>query len=191
MKDRVLDGLRVAALVDDDFEQIELVEPMKALREAGATVEIVSPERGQIHGVRHDMKGDAFPVDVQLDDADPASFDALLLPGGALNADKLRVIPRAKDFVVEFDEADKPIAVICHGSWLLVSAHLVNGRTLTSYAAIKDDVRNAGGHWVNREVVRDRNWVTSRMPSDIPAFNRAMIELFAEHLARMRHRRVA
>lgn len=181
MQERKLDGMRVAILVADDFEQSELTEPKKALEAAGAQTAIVSPNSGQIHGMNHDVKADAFTVDQTLDQVDPDDFDALLLPGGALNCDALRMHPKAQDFVRRFDEIDKPIAVICHGPWLLVSAGLVSGRTLTSYHTIQDDIRNAGGHWLNLEVVRDHNWVSSRQPSDIPAFNEEMIDLFSDY----------
>jgi len=179
MPDKPLQGMRVAALVANDFEQVELAEPMKALREAGAEVDIVSPETGKVQGMNHDVKADEFPVDVPLDQADPSQYDAALLPGGALNPDKLRSLPKAREFVHVMDDAGKPIAVICHGPWTLVSAGLVRGRTLTSWPSIQDDIKNAGGNWVDREVVVDRNWVSSRMPRDIPAFNREMINLFA------------
>src|SRR5207237_3976810 len=133
----------------------------------------------------HHDKTSQFDVDMRLDQADPAKFDAGLLPGGALNADTLRVHPGAQQFVRNLDEQGRPIAVICHGPWLLISADLVRGRTMTSYHTIQDDVRNAGGKWQDEEVVRDKNWVSSRQPSDIPAFNAAMIELFAARLARV------
>ncbi|HVZ18157.1 MAG TPA: type 1 glutamine amidotransferase domain-containing protein, partial [Terriglobales bacterium] len=123
---------------------------------------------------------DDFTVDFTLDQVSPDEFDAVLLPGGALNADFLRVQPKAQEFVRKFDEAGKPMAIICHAPWLLVSAGLVKGRTLTSYHTIQDDIRNAGGNWQDEEVIRDRNWVMSRQPSDIPAFNREMINMFAE-----------
>lgn len=180
-----LDGMRVAILVTDYFEQAELTEPKKALDEAGAITKIVAPKGGQVTAFKHDAKGDVFKVDMTLDEANPGDFDAVLLPGGVLNADKLRMELEARDFVVKIDAADKPVAVICHGPWLLVSAGLVSGRTMTSYYTVQDDIRNAGGHWVNLEVVRDRNWVSSRMPADIPAFNKTMVELFAEHAARL------
>nr|BBH94363.1 glutamine amidotransferase [Thermogemmatispora argillosa] len=175
-----LQGMRVAILATDYFEQVELSEPRKALEEAGARTAIVAPKAGQIQGVNHVEKGDSFPVDLTLQQANPDEFDAVLLPGGALNADALRVQREAQEFVRRLDAAGKPIAVICHGPWLLVSAGLVRGRTLTSYHTIQDDIRNAGGNWVDQEVVRDRNWVSSRSPRDLPAFNRAMVELFAQ-----------
>ncbi|WP_376794367.1 type 1 glutamine amidotransferase domain-containing protein [Thermogemmatispora sp.] len=175
-----LQGMRVAILATDYFEQVELTEPKKALEEAGARAVIVAPKEGQIQGVNHVEKGDSFPVDLTLQQAKPEEFDAVLLPGGALNADALRVLREAQEFVRRIDAAGKPIAVICHGPWLLVSAGLVRGRTLTSYHTIQDDIRNAGGNWVDQEVVRDRNWVSSRSPRDLPAFNRNMVELFAQ-----------
>ena len=175
-----LQGLRVAILVADDFEQVEMTEPRKALEEAGAMMTLISPVKGEVHGVNHHTKADTFKVDMPLDQARPEDFDAVLLPGGALNADFLRVVPKAQEFIRSFDRAGKPMAVICHAPWLLVSSNLAKGRTLTSYHTIQDDIRNAGANWVDREVVRDGNLVTSRQPSDIPAFNREMIELFSQ-----------
>ena len=180
MQGNQLKGLRVAIIVDDDFEQVELTEPKKALDQAGATTKIISTHPGQVTGVKHDVKADAFNVDLTLDQANPSDFDALMLPGGALNADSLRMVPQARLFAQEFDRAGKPIAVICHAPWLLVSSGLVKGRTLTSYYTIQDDIRNAGGNWADQEMVRDGNWVTSRSPKDLPAFNPAMIRLFSE-----------
>jgi deglycase len=176
-----LQGMRVAILATDDFEQSELTEPKKALEAAGAEALIVAPHDGEIQGMKHDEKADRFPVDLPLSQADPDRFDAVMLPGGALNADHLRVVTEAKTFVSRIDQAGKPIAVICHGPWLLVSAGLVRGRSMTSYHTIQDDLRNAGAHWLDSEVVRDRNWVSSRKPADLPAFNREMVSLFAEH----------
>jgi protease I len=178
-----LQGMRVAILVTDDFEQSELTEPKKALEEAGATALVVSPTSGEIQGMEHDEKADRFHVDQVLAEADPEQFDAALLPGGALNADALRVVPEAKTFITAIDRAGKPIAVICHGPWLLASAKLVSGRKMTSYHTIQDDLRNAGANWQDVEVLRDRNWVSSRKPADLPAFNREMLALFAEHHA--------
>jgi protease I len=178
-----LNGMRVAIIASDGFEQVEMTEPRQALQQAGAETVLIAPKPGQVQGMKHHDKADRFPVDQTLDQANPDQFDALLLPGGALNADFLRVQPKAQAFVRHFDEQGKPLAVICHAPWLLVSANLVKGRTLTSYHTIQDDIRNAGGNWVDREVVRDRNWVTSRQPSDIPAFNRELLGLFAERRA--------
>ncbi len=179
MQGNTVQGMRVAILVTDDFEQVELTEPKKALDQAGATTKIIAPKPGQVQGMNHDVKADTFPVDMTLDQANPADFDAVLLPGGALNADSLRMEPKAQDFVRQVNNSGRPIAVICHGPWLLVSADLAKGRTLTSYYTIQDDIRNAGARWVDQELVRDGNWVSSRSPKDIPAFNKGMIELFS------------
>jgi protease I len=183
--------MRVAILVADDFEQVEMTEPRAALDGAGARTTLVSPVQGQVHGMKHDQQQDTFRVEMPLDQASPDDFDALLLPGGALNADFLRVQPKAQEFVRRMQAANKPMAVICHAPWLLVSAGLVKGRSLTSYHTIQDDIRNAGGAWQDREVVRDGNWVTSRQPSDIPAFNREMLALFAERHGQATQRRAA
>ena len=179
--EHTLTGLRVAILVADDFEQVEMTEPKKALEHAGAQVTLFSPKPGQVTGVNHDQKADAFKVDMTLDQANPHDFDAVMLPGGALNADSLRMETKAREFVKQMDTAGKPMAVICHAPWLLVSSGLVKGRTLTSYYTIQDDIRNAGGNWIDQEMVRDRNLVTSRSPKDLPAFNSAMVALFAEY----------
>lgn len=179
MASRDLDGLRVAILLDTDFEQVEMTEPRKALEDAGATCRLISPKR-QVTGMKHDEKKDTFKVDLPLEGAKPGEFDAVLLPGGALNADSLRVVPQAKEFLRQIDQAGKPMAVICHAPWLLVSAGLAKGRHLTSYHTIQDDMINAGANWEDREVIVDRNLVTSRQPSDLPAFNREMIRLFSE-----------
>ncbi len=179
MMEKRLEGLRVAILVTNDFERVELTEPQQALEEAGAQTLIVSPQAGQLKSLNHDVKADVFEVDLTLDEANPEDFNAVLIPGGVINADALRVVPEAQEFVREIDAADKPIAVICHGPWLLVSAALVEGRTLTSWPTLRDDIRNAGGNWVDSEVVRDGNWVSSRGPHDLPAFNREMVSLFA------------
>ncbi len=184
MPEKALEGLRVAILATDGFEQRELTVPRKALDQAGAKTVVIAPKPGKIQGMHHDEKADQIDVDMTLDQAHPQDFDALLLPGGALNADQLRVVPKAKEFVRSMDRAGKPIAVICHAAWILASAGLTKGRTLTSYHTIQDDLRNAGAIWVDEEVVRDRNWVSSRQPSDLPAFNGEMISLFAEAKAR-------
>jgi deglycase len=175
-----LSGFHVAVLATDGFEESELTEPVKALREAGARVTILSPKPGEIQGVRHDIdKTIEVKVDRTVKDASAEEFDAVHLPGGALNADAMRMVPEVQAFLRAMQDAGKPFAVICHAPWELVSAGLVRGRTLTSYHTIQDDIRNAGGHWVDREVVEDGNWVTSRQPGDIPAFNRAVIRLFS------------
>jgi protease I len=180
MAEKILNGLKVAILATDGFEQVELTEPRKALEEAGAKTILIAPKSGKIQGMKHHDKADKIDVDMSLEQANAEDFDALLLPGGALNADALRVEKAAQAFAKQIEQAGKPIAVICHGPWLLASAGLVKGHTLTSYHTIQDDMRNAGGRWVDDEVVRDRNWVSSRQPSDIPAFNREMVSLFAE-----------
>jgi protease I len=174
-----LEGLKVAILATDGFEEAELIEPRKALEEAGAQTLVLSPRGGQIQAMKHDEKAGKIGVDMTLDTARAEDFDAVLLPGGALNADALRVEKKAQEFVRRIDEAGKPIAVICHGPWLLVSAGLVRGRRMTSYHTIQDDLRNGGAQWEDSEYVRDRNWVSSRRPRDLPAFNREMIKLFA------------
>jgi deglycase len=184
MAGKQLDGLSVAILATQDFEEAELMEPRHALQNEGATTRVIAPKSGKIQAVKHDEKTKQIDVDLTLEDANPEDFDALLLPGGAINADHLRVEKKAQEFARAFDRAKKPIAVICHGPWLLVSAGLVKGRTLASYYTIQDDIRNAGGEWRDEEVVRDKNWVSSRQPSDIPAFNREMIRLFSEKKAR-------
>ena len=179
-----LSGFRVAVLATDGFEESELTEPVRALQEAGAQVTIVSPKPGEIQGVRHDIdKTRWVKVDRTITAVSPEEFDAVQLPGGALNADAMRMVPEVQAFLRAMQEAGKPFAVICHAPWELVSAGLVRGRTLTSYHSIQDDIRNAGGHWLDREVIEDGNWVSSRQPTDLPAFNRAMISLFSRSLA--------
>ena len=177
-----LNGMRVAILVTDDFEQVEMVEPRMALQKAGATTKIIAPKAGQVTGVNHDQKADSFPVDLTFEQANPDDFDAVLLPGGAINADTLRMEPKAQAFVKAINQSNRPVAVICHAPWLLVSAGCVQGRKLTSYYTIQDDVRNAGGNWVDEQMVRDHNWVSSRSPDDLPAFNQGMVSLFSEYL---------
>ena len=182
MAEKQLQGMRVAVLTTDGVEQVEFTEPRKALVEAGAQVTVIAPKAGEIQGFKHHDKAEKFKAEKSLNEVNTADFDALLLPGGALNADALRVEKKAQEFARQIDQAGKPIAVICHGPWLLVSAGLTRNRKLTSYHTIEDDIRNAGGNWEDSEVVRDRNWVSSRQPSDIPAFNREMLNLFSEHL---------
>jgi protease I len=176
-----LDGKRVAILVTDGFEQVELTEPRRALQEAGAQTQVVSPsEGGQVRGWNHEEWGPPVPVDVPLQRADPGAYDALLLPGGVMNPDKLRMLPEAVRFVRAFFEAGKPVGAICHGPWTLIDAGVVRGRTLTSYPSLQTDLRNAGAEWVDREVVVDNGLVTSRKPDDLPAFTRKLIEEVAE-----------
>ena len=177
---RKLDGKKVAILVTDGFEQVEMTKPREALDEAGAEAKIVSPKPGKIQGMNHADKGDKFDVDLTLDEARPEEFDALLIPGGLMNPDALRSNDEALEFTRHFFREGKPVAAICHGPWVLIDAGVVRGRTLTSWPAIKNDVKNAGGKWVNEEVVVDNGLVTSRKPDDIPAFNKKMIEEFCE-----------
>jgi protease I len=177
---RKLDGKKVAILVTDGFEQVEMTKPREALDEAGAETKIVSLKPGKIQGMHHADKGDKFDVDLTLDEARPEEFDALLIPGGLMNPDALRSNDDALEFTRHFFREGKPVAAICHGPWVLIDAGVVRGRTLTSWPAIKNDVKNAGGKWVNEEVVVDNGLVTSRKPDDIPAFNKKMIEEFCE-----------
>jgi protease I len=183
MQQQRLDGMRVAILLTDLFEQIEMTEPRQALDGAGAKTSLVAPHGGQVQAMDHDTKSDTFPVDLTLEQAKAEDFDAVLLPGGAMNADKIRMDHAAREFVRKIDAADKAVAVICHAPWLLASAGLVGGRTITSYYTLQDDLRNAGARWLDVENYTDRNWTSSRNPKDIPAFNSAMIELFASRMA--------
>ncbi|MFN7944449.1 MAG: type 1 glutamine amidotransferase domain-containing protein [Blastocatellia bacterium] len=175
-----LEGKKVAILVADGFEQVEMTEPRKALEDAGAQTQLVSPAEGKVKGWQHTQWGDQFPVDVPLGQADANNYDALLLPGGVMNPDHLRRNQQALQFVRAFFDAGKPVAAICHGPWTLIDAGVVQGRKMTSYETIQTDLKNAGAQWVDQEVVTDRGLVTSRKPDDIPAFNRKMIEEFAE-----------
>jgi protease I len=175
-----LQGKTIAILATDGFEQSELTKPKKALEEAGARTQVVSPAGGKIKGWDRKDWGQEVPVDIALDSADPARYDALLLPGGVMNPDQLRMNPAAVRFVKHFFEHAKPVAAICHGPWMLVEAGAVQGRTITSWPSLKTDIRNAGGTWVDEEVVLSNGVVTSRKPDDIPAFNRQMIDLFSK-----------
>jgi protease I len=175
-----LQGIRVAILATDGVERVELIEPRKALDAAGARTVVVSPKTGSIKGWDHDHWGESIGVDQSLDDARVDEFDALMLPGGVMNADHLRQNKRAVDFVEAFFQAGKPVAAICHAPWMLVEADVIHGRTLTSWPSLQTDISNAGADWVDREVVTDEGLVTSRKPDDIPAFNRKMIEEFSE-----------
>lgn len=175
-----LEGKKVAILVANGFEQVELTKPKQALEEAGATAHIVSPEKEKVKAWDETNWGDEFPVDVALDEASARDYDALLLPGGQLNPDFLRVNEEAVDFVRSFAEQSKPIGAICHGPWTLIEAEVVRGRKMTSYPSIKTDLRNAGANWVDEEVVVDNGLITSRKPDDIPAFNAKIIEEFAK-----------
>lgn len=174
-----LTNLRVALIAMDGYEESELVEPKKALEKAGAKVDVLSEKSGEIQGFKHFEKAGKVKVDLTLGEARVDDYDALLLPGGTLNADQTRVLPTVKQMIREMDRAGKPIAAICHAPWELISADAVRGRKLTSWPTIQDDIRNAGGQWDDREVIVDQNLVTSRGPKDLPAFNREMIALFA------------
>jgi protease I len=175
-----LTGKKVAILVADGFEQEELIEPKRALEEAGAETFIVSPANKRVRGWNHTDWGNMLELDVPLEHADATEYDALLLPGGVMNPDKLRMNHDAVQFVKDFFRDGKPVAAICHGPWLLIEAGVVEGRSVTSYASIKGDLANAGAKWFDQEVVVDEGLVTSRSPQDLPAFNRKMLEEFAE-----------
>ena len=175
-----LNGQMVAVLATDGVEQVELIEPVKALKAAGATVHVVSPKSGSLQGWNHFDKADMIPVDQALDQADPATYQALLLPGGVINPDQLRLQPKAIAFIRHFVEQRKPIAAICHGPWTLIDAGGVKGRRMTSWPSLQADLRNAGAEWVDQEVVTDQGLVTSREPDDLPAFSKKMIEEFSE-----------
>jgi deglycase len=177
-----LTGMKVAALVEHGFEQAELLEPRKALEEAGATVDLISPVEGKVKGWHHGTWGDEVKVDQPLADAHPDDYDGLLLPGGVFNPDRLRMNERAVQFVKAFAMTNRPIAAICHGPWTLIEADAVRDRRVTSWPSLKTDLRNAGAIWVDGEVIEDRGLVTSRNPDDIPAFNRKMIEVFADSM---------
>jgi deglycase len=175
-----LNGKKVAILVADGFEQVELTGPKEALVAAGAEVEIVSPADGEVQGWNHDEKADRFPVDMPLNRARSDDYDALLLPGGVRNPDQLRMSTRAVEFVDGFFVTGKPVAAICHAPWLLIETEVIKGKNITSWPSLKTDLSNAGARWVDREVVVDDGLITSRKPQDIPAFNKKMIEEFAE-----------
>jgi protease I len=175
-----LNGKKVAILVEDGFEQIELTSPKEALEEAGAKTFIISPKSGKVKGWEHTQWGKEFPVDVNVEQAKANDYDALLLPGGVMNPDKLRTSKPAVQFVQSFFEQRKPVGSICHGPWMLVEADVLKGRKVTSYHSIKTDVKNAGATWVDQEVVVDQGLVTSRNPDDLPAFNRKLVEEVAE-----------
>jgi protease I len=175
-----LSGKRIAILATDGVEQVEMTEPRKALDAAGAKTELVSPAKGKLQAWQHLEKGDKFPVDVELDAANPDNYDALVLPGGVANPDQLRTMPKAVQFVRAFFEQGKPVAAICHAPWMLVEADAVRGKTVTSWPSLHTDLKNAGAKWVDREVVEDDGLVTSRKPDDLPAFNKKIVEVFSE-----------
>ena len=175
-----LDGKRVAILVTDGFEQVELTKPKQALEDAGATTHIVSPKDNEVKGWDETNWGDTFSVDISLDQASADNYDALLLPGGQINPDMLRADKKAVSFIKSFGDQHKPIAAICHGPWTLIEAGLASGRKMTSFNSIQTDLKNAGAHWVDQEVVVDQGIITSRNPDDIPVFNETIIEEFAK-----------
>jgi len=174
-----LDGKRVAFLVTDGFEQVELTGPREALKHHGARVDILSDKAGTVRGWNHDKPADEFAVDATFDSAQLDLYDALVLPGGVQNSDTIRLIPGAQMLVKSHNAASRPLAVICHGAWLLVSSGLAKRRRMTSYKTLQDDIRNAGGNWVDEEVVVDGNLITSRKPDDIPAFNEQLLRALA------------
>jgi protease I len=175
-----LRGMSVAALFTDGVELVEYLEPARILNEAGVDVTVIAPHGGRITSWDRANWGDKIAVDITLDEANAADFDALLLPGGVMNPDKLRTIPEAVHFVVEMVADGKPVAAICHGPWMLVEAGVLRGKTLTSWPSLQTDIRNAGGTWVDRDVVYDSGIVTSRKPDDIPVFSQRMLDVFAQ-----------
>lgn len=182
-----LSGKRVAILVENGFEQVELTEPRKALENAGIQTQVISPQQGKVKGWNHTDWGEEIPVDVPLEQARADQYDALLLPGGVMNPDKLRRNQQALDFVRAFFEAGKPVAAICHAPWTLIDAGVVSGRTLTSYPSLQTDLKNAGANWVDSEVIVDNGLITSRKPDDIPAFNHKMLEEIGEGIHEGQH----
>jgi protease I len=179
MMNQILEGHCIAILVANGFEQVEMTGPRTALQNAGAETHIISPEAGEVQGVHHDKPGEMFRVDMELDKANGDLYDALLLPGGLMSPDTLRMNPRAVAFVRDFVEAGKPVGAICHGAWLLAETGMIHSITLTSWPAIRTDLSNAGANWVDKPVVVDRGIVTSRKPADIEAFNEAIVRVFA------------
>jgi protease I len=175
-----LSGKKVAILATDGFEQVELTKPRDALKSEGATVEIVAPHGGEIQGFKHLDKGDKVTVDRTLDEARPDDYDAIMLPGGVANPDQLRMLPKAVAFARHFYDAQKPIAVICHGPWTLIDAGVVKDLEITSWPSLKTDLKNAGARWVDRDVVVNSGVVSSRRPDDLPAFCKKMLEEFRE-----------
>jgi protease I len=171
---------KIAVLATDGFELTELVEPVKALRAAGATVQVLSPHGGEIQGMNHHEKAETVKVDLELSKASANDFDALVLPGGVANPDELRLDNKAISFIKDFSDADKPIAAICHGPWTLIEAGTVQGKKLTSWPSLQTDLRNAGATWIDQEVVIDGKLVTSRKPDDLPAFNREFLKLLTD-----------
>jgi len=175
-----LNGKKIAILATDGFEQAELMEPRKALTDAGATTLVIAPKSGEIKGWKLKDWGDKVKVDKTLDDANPHDFDALVLPGGVINPDHLRMDPKAVNFIRQFAATGKPVAAICHGPWTLVEADVVRGKNVTSWPSLKTDLKNAGANWIDQEVVSDGQFIFSRKPDDIPAFNNAIIEAVSQ-----------
>ncbi|HEY2727081.1 MAG TPA: type 1 glutamine amidotransferase domain-containing protein [Parafilimonas sp.] len=175
-----LQGKKIVILTENGFEEVELTSPKQALEEAGASVEIVSPQKEKVKGWDHDHWSIELPVDTNIDDANADDYDAIVLPGGVINPDKLRLNKKAVDFAQQFLEAGKPVAAICHGPQTLIETGLLEGRTMTSYPSLQTDLKNAGADWVDREVVVDNGLVTSRKPDDLKAFNKKMIEEISE-----------
>lgn len=171
-----LSGKTVAIVATDYFEEIELTSPRDALQNAGAVVDIIAPHGGEIKSLNHIRPGDSVTVDYTLDTADPDKYDAVVVPGGVVNADHLRMEGKARDFIIKLEASGKPVAAICHAPWLLISSHVVRDKRLTSYPTLQDDIRNAGGEWIDQAVVIDGSLITSRNPDDLPAFNKAIIE---------------
>jgi protease I len=175
-----LQGKRIAFLATDMVEQVELTEPWKAVKEAGGQPELISLEEGEIQGFDHYDKADTFPVDKTVEEARADDYDALVIPGGVGNPDTMRMDENAVEFTRQFFEQGKPVGVICHGPWMLVEAGVVRGRKVTSWPSLRTDIQNAGGNWVDQEVVVDEGLVTSRKPDDLPAFNEKIVEEFCE-----------
>jgi protease I len=175
-----LEGRTIAVLATDGVEQVELTEPVKALKDAGAEVKVVSDKKREIQAFKHHDKAKKIPVDESLDEAEPDAFDGLVLPGGVINPDALRLVPEAIEFVRHFVREKKPIAAICHGPWTLIDAGGVEGKKMTSWPSLKTDLSNAGAKWIDQQVVTDADLITSRKPDDLPAFNKKMIEAFGE-----------
>ena len=184
-----LKGLKIAILATDGFEQSELEKPLDALKNEDATVYVISPKSGSIKGWEKDDWGSNVDVDIELKDAEAADYDGLVLPGGQMNPDKLRIIPEALQFIRHFVQENKPIAAICHGPWPLIEVNGVKGKQMTSWASLKTDLSNAGAIWVDQSVVNDTNLVTSRKPEDLPDFNKEMIKMFAENKASNKHKK--
>lgn len=176
MDDDTNDTKRIAMIVHDYFEQAEMEDVRILLQQAGHEVDLIAPERDEVRGLHHVEMGDTFDVDVALSEAEPEDYDAVVLPGGTINADQLRIVPDALNFVESMYNSDKVVAAICHAPWVLVSLGIVEGKTITSYPTLKDDIQNAGGVWINQDVASDGHLITSRNPDDIPAFSHAIIE---------------